>query len=77
MLQDDLPRLQVQDAVHACACAGPRCGTGIRALSTDELAGASGIANNVVIDGSYITQPYIYFNGTVCGRSFQLLRQYS
>jgi hypothetical protein len=37
----------------------------IRALSTDDLATANGIANNVVIDGSYITQPYVYWNGTV------------
>jgi hypothetical protein len=43
----------------------------IRALSTDDLATANGIANNVVIDGSYITQPYIYWNGTVCNQSFE------
>jgi len=42
----------------------------IRALSTDDVASASGIANNVVIDGTYITQPYIYWNGTVRDRPF-------
>jgi hypothetical protein len=42
----------------------------IRALGADDLASASGIANNVVIDGSYITQPYIYFNGTVSSQPF-------
>jgi hypothetical protein len=36
-------------------------------LSTEDLARANGLANNVVIDGKYITQPYIYWNGTVSG----------
>jgi hypothetical protein len=45
----------------------------IRLLSTDDLATANGIANNVVIDGSYITQPYIYWNGTVCNRLLESL----
>jgi hypothetical protein len=36
----------------------------VRAYSTLDLMDA-GIANNVVVDGKYITQPYIYWNGTV------------
>lgn len=36
----------------------------VRAYTTLDLMGA-GIANNVVVDGKYITQPYIYWNGTV------------
>ena len=36
----------------------------VRAYSTLDLMSA-GIANNVVVDGTYITQPFIYWNGTV------------
>ena len=36
----------------------------VRAYTTLDLMSA-GIANNVVVDGEYITQPYIYWNGTV------------
>ena len=36
----------------------------VRAYSTLDLMNA-GIANNVVVDGEYITQPAIYWNGTV------------
>jgi hypothetical protein len=36
----------------------------VRAFTTLDLMGA-GIANNVVVDGTYITQPFIYWNGTV------------
>lgn len=37
----------------------------MRAYTTLDLMSA-GIANNVVVDGTYITQPAIYWNGTVC-----------
>jgi len=37
----------------------------VRAYTTLDLMDA-GIANNVVVDGTYITQPAIYWNGTVC-----------
>ena len=36
----------------------------VRAYTTLDLMSA-GIANNVVVDGTYITQPAIYWNGTV------------
>ena len=36
----------------------------VRAFTTLDLMGA-GIANNVVVDGTYITQPFVYWNGTV------------
>ena len=36
----------------------------VRAYTTLDLMSA-GIANNVVVDGKYITQPAIYWNGTV------------
>jgi hypothetical protein len=36
----------------------------VRAYTTLDLMDA-GIANNVVVDGTYITQPAIYWNGTV------------
>lgn len=36
----------------------------VRAYTSLDLMSA-GIANNVVVDGKYITQPYIYWNGTV------------
>ena len=36
----------------------------VRAYTTLDLMSA-GIANNVVVDGEYITQPAIYWNGTV------------
>lgn len=38
--------------------------TCVREYTTLDLMSA-GIANNVVIDGTYITQPAIYWNGTV------------
>lgn len=38
----------------------------VRAYTTLDLMNA-GIANNVVVDGTYITQPFIYWNGTVRG----------
>ena len=37
----------------------------VRKYTTFDLMSA-GIANNVVVDGTYITQPAIYWNGTVC-----------
>jgi hypothetical protein len=37
----------------------------IRAYTTLDLMSANGIANNIVVDGTYITQPAIYWNGTV------------
>lgn len=36
----------------------------VRAYTTFDLVSV-GIANNVVVDGTYITQPFIYWNGTV------------
>jgi hypothetical protein len=44
----------------------------VRAYTTLDLMNA-GIANNVVIDGEYITQPAIYWNGTVCDHHHSLL----
>lgn len=48
----------------------------LRALGTEDLARANGLANNVVIDGKYITQPYIYWNGTVRMQSINELHSH-
>jgi hypothetical protein len=59
---------QTNTILNATACTNGTADTQVaclRALGTEVLARANGLANNVVIDGEYITQPYIYWNGTV------------